>query len=145
MKKLIYLLYAAFVFGLGFIIYRATSDYEGLVEEHYYEKSKTYFSSKQAEAEAGLLLGLPERLETGISNVTVTASVKAGPLRGAKMILFTGYISDASLDRKFIMNEVSSGVYTAEVGIPRAGQWLLRLDIEAGTLKADRRWFARAE
>lgn len=145
MKKLIYLLYAVFVFGLGFIIYRSASDYEGLVEEHYYEKSKSHFSSMRAEAEAGLWLELPQKLKTGINNVTVKAGTKAGPLKGANMVLFTGYISDASLDRRYIMNEASSGVYSAQAAIPRPGQWLLRLDIEAGTLKTDRRWFVRAE
>lgn len=49
MKKLIYALYGGFVVLMGATFYVAHTANDGLVERHYYEKARDFFSDKQRE------------------------------------------------------------------------------------------------
>ena len=140
MKKVIYGLYVLFFVLMVITFYMANKVYDGLVEDRYYEKSKSYFETKKIEEGLGLIINYDRNINIGKNIFRVSVSKKDGQLHGARTILFVGNIASEKYDRKYLLEEHSPGIYKASVEIPVKGKWLFRLDIESQEIVTDRRW-----
>ena len=140
MKRLIYLLYIVFFVLMAATFYTAFRVNDGLVEEHYYEKSKDYFNAREAEEAIGFRARLASRLARGKNMVNVELSCRKGPITGARVRLFAGSISTPEHDRAIELVESAPGRYSGMLELPLSGRWLLRADIESREVRTDRRW-----
>ncbi len=141
MKIFLYGLYSVFLFAMGMGVYVAYRDAEGLVEENYYEKASGYFSAKKLEDSLSLKIILPDSLKKGDNSVEVSVFARGEPLRRAELTFFTGGMGESRFDATYVMVERSPGVYRANVPVPNAGKWLMRVDLSTSTLKTSRKWF----
>ena len=141
MKIFLYALYAVFLFAMGTGFYFAFRGFEGLVEENYYEAACDYFTAKAVEDSLGLEIVLPDSFKKGNNVVEVAVYVQGEPLRQVDVGFFAGNVSQRSYDAQHDMVESSPGVYRAEVSIPFAGTWFMKVDVANETIKTSRRWF----
>ncbi len=140
MKRLIYVLYILFFILMAATFYMAFRVHDGLIEEHYYRKSKNYFQIKEKERELGLEVKLLKEPEGRLSPLKVSLRTREGMLTGAKLILIREAVANKKADRAFLLRESSPGVYTAEVEFPHNGAWYLRLVIEHPKIRTERIW-----
>lgn len=145
MKIFLYCLYAVFLFAMGMGFYVAYRDAEGLVEDNYYEKASGYFSAKKLEDSLALKVVLPNSLKKGDNTVEISVFAQGEPLRQAELTFFTGGMGENRFDAEYAMVEHSPGVYRADVPVPFAGKWLMRVDLSTSTIKTSRKWFAEIE
>jgi len=144
MKKLIVGIHAAFVLLLGTTIYVAAVSDEGLVEDGYYDRARRYLATKEMEEDLGLTIRVPGRLATGRNRLSAVVATSSGPVRGAAAVLHAMRLSGPGGDRRSLLREVEPGTYAGDLVLPESGEWLLRLTVESGQLRAERRWLAAA-
>jgi len=144
MKKLIVGIHAAFVLLLGTTIYVAAVSDEGLVEDGYYDRARRYLATKEIEEDLGLTIRVPGRLATGRNRLSAAVATSSGPVRGAAAVLHAMRLSGPGGDRTSLLREVEPGTYAGDLVLPESGEWLLRLTVESGQLRAERRWLAAA-
>jgi nitrogen fixation protein FixH len=131
---------AGFAALLAATIFIAHRSHEGLVEGNYYESAAHEFSGREEEARAGFRMTVPERYRAGENRFTAVLAAGGGPLRDARVTLAAMRPSGTGEDRSFRLREESPGVYVADVLLPGPGQWMLSLAVDAGRIRARRRW-----
>jgi len=144
MKKLIVGIYMAFVLLLGITIYVAAVSDEGLVEDGYYERARRYLATKELEEDVGLTIRVPGGLATGRNRLSAVVATSSGPLRGAAAVLHAMRLSGPGGDRTSLLREEEPGTYAGDLDLPESGEWLLRLTVASGPIRAERRWLAAA-
>ena len=135
---------AGFVVLLAVTIVIARRSHEGLVERGYYESATGEFAGRVEEARAGFRATLPDRYRAGENRFTALLETGEGPLRDARAILAVMRPSGTGEDREYHLREESPGKYAADILLPRPGQWMLSLTIDAGRFRARRRWTVEA-
>lgn len=145
MKTLLAGIHAAFLLLLGATIYVAAVSDEGLVEDGYYDRARRYLETKEMEEDLGLAIRVPGRLEAGSNRLAAVVATSSGPLRGAAAVLHAMRLSGAGEDRRTLLREEEPGTYAGDLVLPEAGEWLLRLTVDSGPLRAERRWLAAAQ
>jgi hypothetical protein len=141
MKALIYGIYIVFALLMGFTIYRANSVFDGLVDDHYYQRGKEFFKKTREEESLGLRFSKPEELKRGKNYFTVSITAGDAPLSGGTVSLFTGKVSTTRFDSRYLLNEISPGVYGTEINLPSPGKWLIRIELRSSDIKTERIWF----
>ncbi len=144
MKAFIAGLGAVFALLLGATIYVAAVSDEGLVEDGYYARARTYLAEKEMEESVGLIVRPVGRLAAGRNRFGAVVATSTGPLRGAAAALHAMRLSGPGADARSILREEAPGRYAGEIVLPEAGEWLLRLTVDHGPLRAERRWIATA-
>ncbi len=144
MKALIAGLCAVFLLLLAGTVYVAAVSDEGLVEDGYYDRARVYLAQKEREESVGLAIRLPGRLTAGRNRVAAVVATSSGPLRGAAAALDAMRLSGRGRDARALLREEAPGTYAGEIVLPEAGDWLLRLTVNHGPLRAERRWLAAA-
>ena len=144
MKALIAGICAVFVLLLAATVYVAAVSDEGLVEDGYYDRARLYLAEKEMEESLGLTIRVPGRLEAGRNRVAAVVATSSGPLRGAAAAVDAMRLSGPGDDRRSLLREEAPGTYAGEIVLPGTGQWLLRLTVDSGPLRAERRWIATA-
>ncbi len=144
MKKLIVGIHAVFLLLLGATIYVAAVSDEGLVEDGYYDRARRHLATKEMEEDLGLTIRIPGRLEAGRNRLAAVIATSSGPLRGAAAVLHAMRLSGPGGDRKSLLREEEAGTYAGDLVLPEAGEWLLRLTVDSGPIRAERRWLATA-
>ncbi|MGE5190100.1 MAG: FixH family protein [Gemmatimonadota bacterium] len=144
MKALVAGINAAFAVLLAATVYVAAVSDEGLVEDAYYERARDYLAAKEMEEELGLTVRVPARLEEGRNRLAAVVATSSGPLRGAAAVLRAMRLSGPREDAASVLREEAPGTYAGDLVLPAAGEWLLRLTVDRGPLRAERRWLATA-
>ncbi len=144
MKALVAAIHAGFLLLLGATIYIASVSDEGLVEDACYERSVRYLATSELEEDLGLTIRLPGRLEAGKNRVAAVVATASGPLRGAAAAVYAMRLRGPGEDRSSPLLEQEPGTYAGDLVLPGAGQWLLRLTVDRGGLRTERRWLATA-
>lgn len=144
MKKLIAGIHAGFLLFLGATIYLAVASDEGLVEDGYYDRARRYLAAKEMEQDLGLTIRVPGRLEPGRNRLAAVVATSSGPLRGAAAVVHAMRLSGPGGDRRSLLREEAPGTYAGDLVLPEPGEWLLRLTVDSGPLRAERRWLATA-
>lgn len=140
MKRFIYFLYFVFVVLMVITFYYAFKVHDGLVVDHYYEKSLKYFELKKKEEKLGLRIAILKQPDSRMSEITLSIDTARGPLEGAKVVLVRGAVSNDREDKDFQLIEIKPGVYTAVVKFPRKGKWFLRLKLKHPLIQTERIW-----
>lgn len=135
---------AGFAVLLAVTIVIARRSHEGLVERDYYESATGEFAGREEEARVGFRVTLPDRYRAGENRFTAILETGDGPLRGARVTLAAMRPSGTGEDGSFELREESPGRYEADILLPRPGQWMLSLAVDAGRFRARRRWTAVA-
>lgn len=144
MKTVLVAIHALFALLLGATVYLAAVSDEGLVDDGYFERATRYLADREMEREMGLTVRLPGRLEAGRNNIAAVVATTSGPLRGAAAVLHAMRLSGPREDATARLREEAPGTYAGDLLLPGAGEWLLRLTVDRGALRAERRWFATA-
>jgi nitrogen fixation protein FixH len=131
---------AGFAVLLAVTIVIAYRWHEGLVERDYYEAATGEFAGREEEARAGFRVTLPDRYRAGENRFIALLETGEGPLRGARATLAAMRPSGTGEDGSFELREESPGRYAADILLPRSGQWMLSLAVDAGRFRARRRW-----
>jgi len=142
-KALIAGILRVFLLLLAATVYVAAVSDEGLVEDGYYDRARLYVADKELEQSSAHHPG-PRRLEAGRNRLTAVVATSSAPLRGAVAAVDAMRLSGPGDDRRSLLREESPGTYAGEIVLPGAGQWLLRLTVDSGPLRAQRRWIAMA-
>jgi nitrogen fixation protein FixH len=143
-KRLIAGIFAAGGALIAGSLWIANRSYDGLVERNYYHAAATEFAGREEEAREGFRAVLPDAYRAGRSRFAAVLSTSAGPLRGARATLAAMRISGTGSDREYALREESPGVYSADMVLPEAGEWMFSLSVDAGRIHARRRWAATA-
>lgn len=145
MKYLIIALYIGFVILTGYTFYMAGDSFDGLVEPHYYEKSKNYFSTREHEEAMGLKLSFAQDMQRGLNHFSVGMSNASGPMRGAEAALYISKLEDPAQPLVYPLIENAPGSYVVNAVIADRGTWSLRLELQHEGFTTDRRWFATVQ
>jgi nitrogen fixation protein FixH len=137
-------IFAGFAVLLTVTVVVARRAHEGLVERDYYESATREFAGREEEVRVGFRVTLPDRYRAGGSRFTTLLETADGPLRGARVTLAAMRPSGTGEDGSFELREESPGRYAADILLPRPGQWMLSLAVDAGPFRARRRWTAVA-
>ncbi len=140
MKRFIYIIYGVFLLLMAFTFYMAFKTHDGLIEEHYYEKSKRFFDLKKKEDTLGLKVQILKEPDGKGKPIVVRLKTKEGLLTGAKVMLIREWISNTKEDRAFLLKEDSPGTYTANIDFPHKGQWYMRLMIKHKSIETEKIW-----
>jgi len=143
-RRLVAAIFAGFAVLMAATFYVAGRSGDGLVERNYYESATNEFTDREEEARAGLSMTVPDRYLAGESRFAVALTTAAGPLRGARATLIAMRTSGTEEDRSFTLREESPGNYAADILLPFPGQWMLSLAVDAGRIRARRRWTVEA-
>ena len=144
MTKLIAGIHVAFLLLLGATIYVAAVSDEGLVEDGYYDRARRYLATKEREEDLGLTIRVPGRLEAGRNRLAAVVATSSGPLRGAAAVVHAMRLSGPGGDRRSLLREEEPGTYAGDLVLPEPGAWLLRLTVDSGPIRTERRWLATA-
>ena len=144
MKALIVAIHAVFAILLGATIYVAAVSDEGLVEDGYYEGARRFMATREMEEELGLTVRLPGGLQAGSNRLAAVVATSSGPLRGAAAVLHAMRLSGPGDDATTVLREETPGTYSGDLVLPEPGAWLMRLTVDRGRLRAERRWLATA-
>ncbi len=144
MKALVAGICGIFLILLAATIYVAAVSDEGLVEDAYYDRARTYLAEKEIEASLGLVIRVPDELRAGRSRFAAVVTTSSGPVRGAAAVLHALRLSGPGRDCRSALREESPGTYAGDLALSGDGKWLLRLTVDSGTLRAERRWLATA-
>jgi hypothetical protein len=144
-KRVIYGLYILFFVLMVATFYIASMVYDGLVEDRYYEKSKSYFETKKLEEDLGMKMTFDRTATLGTNVFRVDIAKKDGQMSGVNAILFVGNVASEKYDRTYPLREDEPGIYITSFEIPFKGTWLLRLDISHNEITTDRRWTVTIE
>ncbi len=144
MKALIAGISAVFLLLLAATVYVAAVSDEGLVEDGYYDRARGYLAEKELEESLGLTIRVPGKLEAGRNRLAAVVATSSGPLRGAAVVLDAMRLAGAGGDRRSLLREEEPGTYAGDLVLPEAGEWLLRLTVDSGPIRAERLWHATA-
>lgn len=144
MKALVAGICGVFALLLAATVYLAAVSDEGLVEDGYYDRARGYLAEKELEASLGLVIRVPDRLAAGKSRFAAVVSTSSGPLRGAAAAVHAMRLSGPARDSTSVLREEAPGTYAGDLVLPDAGKWLLRLTVDSGPLRTERRWLATA-
>ncbi len=140
MKRFIYFLYFVFTVLMVITFYYAYKVHDGLIVDHYYEKSLKYFDLKKKEEELGLKFTILKQPEGRHSELVLSINTSRGPLKGARVMLIRGAVSNDKEDKAFVLKEKRAGVYSTVLDFPREGKWYLRLMLDHKLIKTERIW-----
>ncbi len=140
MKRFIYLIYFAFFVLMAFTFYMAFKVHDGLIEEHYYEKSTKYFDVKKKEDSLGLKVSVLHEPDGKNNELKVLLKSKEGVLTGAKVLLIREWIANKKEDKSFLLKEETPGIYITNVDFPHGGQWFMRLIIKHSRIETEKLW-----
>jgi hypothetical protein len=140
-KPFIIALYAVFLVAMVTGLTVAFRNAEGLVEPDYYRKQNDWFREKTEERRIGLEIKKPASIRQGDNELTFVLTEHGNPLSHADVKLFVGNVSSKEHDLTCVMRETAPGTYTARVGVPSKGKWLVRMELSAGKLNTSRSWF----
>ena len=140
MRRLVAAIVAGFAVLMAATLYLAGRRYDGLVEPRYYEAAANEFAEREEEGRAGFAVRVPDRYRAGESRFFAILATSAGPLRGARVTLTAMRPSGTGDDRQYDLREESPGDYAAEILLPAPGQCILSLAVDAGRIRARRRW-----
>ena len=120
----------------GVFTWFALDSWTGLAETHSYQKGLAY-NDELAAAERQKALGWRSdvRLDGATDARTVTIEMRdagGAPLTGLAVGLRLLRPTHEGLDREVAAAEQAPGIYTAEIDLPEAGRWNVRLDVVAG-------------
>lgn len=137
-----WLAFVAFVLLVNALfIMTAMKTNPGLVDADYYEKGRNYEKTIQDKITAKNNLGWQVNLNSATADVTMSKAMtyhvnivdKAGiPLEATSVVLHAYRASDASADFSQPMQQVSAGLYSAEMTFPLKGHWELIAKIRQG-------------
>ncbi|MBP2673898.1 MAG: hypothetical protein H6Q84_738 [Deltaproteobacteria bacterium] len=140
MKRLVAGIFAGFAVLLAVTLYLSSQRHEGLVDRNYYESASNEFAEREIERREGFEVRVPDRYRAGENRFEAALATAAGPLRGARVTLSAMRPSGTGEDRQYILREGSPGRYEGEIRLPSPGQWMLSLAVDAGAIRARRRW-----
>ncbi len=140
MKRFIYIIYFVFVVLMAFTFYMAFKVHDGLIEEHYYEKSARYFDIKKQEESLGLRVNVLHEPDGKNNQLKVLIKSKKGVLTGAKVILIREWVSNKKEDKAFLLKEEVPGTYITNVDFPHGGKWYMRLIIKHRVIETEKIW-----
>jgi len=129
---------------LAVTILVARRSHDGLVDRNYYESAVNEFAEREEEARAGFEVTVPDWYRAGGSRFTAAIRTSAGPLQGARATLVAMRPSGTGEDREFALREEAPGRYSADILLPLPGRWMLSLAVDAGRIRARRRWTVEA-
>ena len=141
MKLFFYFIYPLFFFAMGYGIYVAYRDAEGLVDKNYYENGSRYFAAKAVEKKLDIAISEPGALKKGSNNIQISVTSHGKPLEHATLSLFVGNLSSTGYDSTLHMQEDAPGIYKATATIPFKGVWFVRIDLIKQQLTATKKWF----
>ncbi len=139
MKIFIYGLYIFFGSLLVLTVVSAINHNSGMVIDNYYEKAKNYTKTFEQEQKLGLWITKPKNLKVGKSKFITEITAKDKPL-SAKATLFIGNSKTQNYDKTYTLKELS-GVYSADIDIPKKGIWLFRVELDSDIINTEKKWF----
>ncbi len=140
MRRLVAGIFGGFALLLAATLYLASRANEGLVDRSYYESASNEFAQRELEARERFTVQVPDRYRTGENRFFASVATAAGPVRGARVTLTAMRTEGAGQDRRYALTEGSPGRYEGALLLPRGGQWMLSLAVDAGEIRARRLW-----
>lgn len=131
---------AVFALLLASTLYLASGKHEGLVDRDYYESASNEFAERELEGRERFEVRVPDRFRTGENRFFAVVATAAGPLRGARVTLTAMRPSGTSDDRRYTLPEGPPGRYEGTIVLPSPGRWMLSLAVDAGRIRARRRY-----
>ncbi len=126
----------------AYLIYTAYTNFDGLVDDNYYQKGLFYDANRNAAEQIGwgFELKFKDTLATNrdISFVLNLSDKTGAPLKGATVAATLRRLATDKYDDLHMLTETEAG-YTGVMSIPMAGTWEVYIEAEKDGLRLTKR------